>query len=173
VILADPVTDEPLVLRLVGRLVDLAVVLCGAGVAVLVFGNVLARFVAGIDVAWSGELAAFLLVWGTFLGGAAAARRRAHMRVSELVGMLDGAPRRCAEATINLAVAGLLGIVVWYGVIIVQLQWPQQTTVLYWPYGLLYLAMPVGAALTLLFVLHDTVRIARGRAHPADPPITA
>jgi TRAP-type C4-dicarboxylate transport system permease small subunit len=167
--LPDPVTDEPLPLRLVGRLVDLAVVLCGAGVAVLVFGNVLARFFAGIDVAWSGELAAFLLVWGTFLGGAAAARRRAHMRVSELVGLLGGGPRRAAEIAINLAVAALLGLVTWYGAIIVELQWPQQTTVLYWPQGLLYLAMPVGAVLTLAFVLHDAVRVANGRGHPAEP----
>jgi TRAP-type C4-dicarboxylate transport system permease small subunit len=171
--LPDPVADEPLVLRLVGRLVDLAVVLSGTGVAVLVFGNVLARYVAGIDVAWSGELALFLLVWGTFLGGAAAARRRAHMRVSELIGMLGGMPRRVGEVLINLAVSGLLGLVIWYGAVIVELQWPQQTTVLYWPYGLLYLAMPVGAALTLLFVLHDAWRIARGRSHPTDPPATS
>jgi TRAP-type C4-dicarboxylate transport system permease small subunit len=167
--LPDPVADEPLPLRLVGRLVDLAVVLCGAGVAVLVFGNVISRFVFALDIAASSELAAFLLVWGTFLGGAAAARRRAHMRVSELVSLLGGMPRRIAEVAINLAVAGLLCLVIWYGAIIVALQWPQLTTVLYWPYGLLYLAMPVGAALTLLFVLHDALRLARGRCHPADP----
>jgi TRAP-type C4-dicarboxylate transport system permease small subunit len=167
--LADPVSDEPPLLRLVGRLLDWVVVLCGAGLMVLVFGNVISRFVLALDIAWSSELATFLLVWGTFLGGAAAARRRAHMRVGEIVGLLGGRTRTAAEIAICLVVAGTLVPVVWFGVAVAAIQWPQLTTVLYLPVGLLYLAMPVGAALSLLFVLHDAVRIARGRAHPAEP----
>jgi TRAP-type C4-dicarboxylate transport system permease small subunit len=164
----DPVTDEPAALRWLGRLLDWTLALAGGALAVLVFGNVLARFFLNIDVAWSGELAAFTLVWATFLGGAAAARRRAHMRVGEIVGMLRGKARNTIEAVICLVVAAVLLPVIWYGMVIVELQWPQQTTVLYWPQGLLYLAMPVGAALTFVFVLHDAWRAFRGQPHPAD-----
>jgi len=167
--LPDPVSDEPPPLRLVGKLLDWSVVLCGAGLMVLVFGNVISRFVLALDIAWSSELATFLLVWGTFLGGAAAVRRRAHMRVAELVGLLRGRARRTAEIAICLVVAGTLVPIVWYGVVVAEIQWPQLTTVLYLPVGLLYLAMPVGAAFCLLFVLHDAWRILMGRAHPAEP----
>jgi TRAP-type C4-dicarboxylate transport system permease small subunit len=150
--------SEPRPLRLLGAAIDACLVLGGGAIVLLVFGNVLSRFMLNFDVAWSGELVGFLLLWTTFLGGAAAARRGAHMRIGELVESLTGRPRALLEALGLGLVVLVLVLLAWYGWIIVERTWPQQTTVLYWPVGLLYASLPVGSLLTLVFVLHDLAR---------------
>lgn len=150
--------SEPFLLRLLGAAVDACLVVGGAAIVLLVFGNVLSRFLLDWDVAWSGELVGFLLLWTTFLGGAAAARRGAHMRIGELVETLKGRPRALLETLgLGLVVVVLL-LLAWYGWIIVERTWPQQTTVLYWPVGLLYASLPVSSLLTLVYVLRDLAR---------------
>jgi TRAP-type C4-dicarboxylate transport system permease small subunit len=44
----------------------------------------------------------------------------------------------------------------------------QEMTVLHWPMGVQYLAMPVGSALTLAFVLYETVLVATGEPIPQE-----
>jgi TRAP-type transport system small permease protein len=150
---------EPAILRFVGRLIDLCLMLGGGLIVVLMFGNVASRFILRIDVAWVVELTGFILVWVTFLGSAAAARRRIHMRIGELVGLTRGRARLAWELLVQLVVVVILCQLVWYGTIIAQANMRQLMTVLYWPYGWLYAALPVGAALTLLYVLHDVARM--------------
>jgi TRAP-type C4-dicarboxylate transport system permease small subunit len=115
-----------------------------------------------LDVAWSIELSTFLMLWVTFLGCAAAAARGAHMRVTEIIAYVLSAPaRRWLEIGINLVVSAVLISIIWYGVRLSIRTWDQETTVLYWPVGLLYAAMPVGTLLTLVFIIHQTVRLVR------------
>ena len=51
--------------------------------------------------------------------------------------------------------------IIWYGGRLSIRTWDQETTVLYWPVGLLYAAMPVGTLLTLVFIIHQTVCLVR------------
>jgi TRAP-type C4-dicarboxylate transport system permease small subunit len=161
---------EPRALLALGRAIDLLVILAGAMIVLLMFGNVLSRFIFNFDVAWTTELTGFLMVWATFLGGAAAARRGAHMRVGELVGLAQGRVRRMAEILINLAVAAVLLQLVWYGAAIALGNMDQASTVLYYPMGLQYAALPVGSALALIYVARDIAGFARGEP-PHDTPV--
>jgi TRAP-type C4-dicarboxylate transport system permease small subunit len=85
------------------------------------------------------------------------------MRVGELIEALPGRARLALEALVQLAVLALLVLIAWYGLAICQRTWAQETTVLYWPQGLLYAGMPVSAALALPFTLHDLLALLRGR----------
>jgi C4-dicarboxylate transporter DctQ subunit len=161
--LSPPRGDMPRGLRLLGLAIDALLVLAAAIMGTLVVFNVLSRFIFNLDVAWSGELVTFCLVWGSFLGGTAALQRGAHMRVGELIEALPGRARRIVEAAVQVAVFALLCVVAWYGLAICQRTWSQETTVLYWPQGLLYAGMPVSAVLALPFVIHDLLALLRGR----------
>jgi len=152
----------PTPLKRLSRLIDGVVALFGGGIIVISFGNALLRFVMNLDVAWSLELSTFLMLWVTFLGCAAAAARRAHMRVTEIIAYVLSAPaRRRLEIGINLAVSTVLVSIIWAGCRLSIRTWDQETTVLYWPVGLLYAAMPVGTLLTLVFIIHQTVCLVR------------
>ena len=158
-----PQRQQRRALRLLGLLIDTVLVLLCAVMGLLVFFNVLSRFFLNLDVAWSGELVTFCLVWGSFLGGAAAVQRGAHMRVGELIEALPLRLRLILEALVLVATLALLGFVAWYGIAICQRTWDQDTTVLYWPQGLLYAGMPASAVLSMPFILHDLLALLRGR----------
>jgi TRAP-type C4-dicarboxylate transport system permease small subunit len=141
-----------MVLRLLSKLIDAFLVVGGVSVLLLIFSNALLRGAAGFDLAWSLEITAFLLLWLTFLGCAAAMARGAHMRVSEIVEhLLSERFQFVLTLLINLVVGALLISLIYYGSIISSHTWAQKTTVLYWPVGVLYAALPVGMLCTLIF----------------------
>jgi len=146
----------PVVLVWLSRLIDVALALGGASIVLLVFTNASLRGFAGFDLAWSLEVTAFLLLWVTFLGCAAAMARGAHMRVTEIVEAI--LPRRgqfWLSRVIDVLIIGLLVTLITTGYSISSHTWAQKTTVLYWPVGLLYASMPVGMALSLVFHLYN------------------
>lgn len=159
--LLPPAPDAPAAVRLVGVLVDWSIVGIGTLMVVLVFANVVLHLFSR-DLAWVIELSELLLVWVTFLGAAAATRRGGHMAVSELVDLLGASMRRRVEIAIRLAVCGALVVLLVYGWRLVDASWGSVLTVLDWPMAVQYMALPVGAALTLVFAGWDVVRAWRG-----------
>ena len=148
----------PLVLRILSGLIDICLVLGGVSIVTLVFVNATLRGAAGFDLAWSLEVTAFLLLWTTFLGCAAAIARGAHMRVTEIVELfLPVKSHRFLSAAINIVVMVTMVSLIVEGYSISSHTWAQRTTVLYWPVGFLYASMPVGMVLSLIFHVFNTV----------------
>jgi TRAP-type C4-dicarboxylate transport system permease small subunit len=150
-------------MRLLGEVVDWLIVAIGAIMILLVFCNVLFH-VTGGDIAWTTELCEFLMVWVTFLGGAAASRRGLHMTITEFLDKLGAGGRRLADGAIQALCLGVLGLLAWYGMGIVNATWGSELTVLHIPMALQYLALPVGAGAMALFVAWDIAQIIRGRS---------
>lgn len=157
-----PAQAEPAPLRWLGDALDVVIVLLATALLTVMSANVLARAFFNADIAWNTEFGEFTLVWATFLGGAAAARRGAHMCITEFIEKIPPTPRRVMEVVLRLAVIALLALLVNAGFNIVGKTMDQQMSVLYWPVGLQYLAMPIGSALALVFVAYETWVIARG-----------
>lgn len=148
----------PRPLRALSTLIDICLVSGGLCIVTLVFTNALLRGTAGFDLAWSLEVTAFLLLWTTFLGAAAAMARGAHMRVTEIVAnLVPLAGQRWLALVIDVIILGMLCSLIWYGISIAGHSWAQKTTVLYWPVGLLYASMPAGMACALVFHLFNLV----------------
>ncbi|NQZ31442.1 MAG: TRAP transporter small permease [Oceanospirillaceae bacterium] len=146
----------PAPLRWLSSIVDFALMLAGFSIISLVFINALLRGAAGFDLAWSLEVTAFLLLWSTFVGCAAAMSRGAHMRVTEVVEKLMPATmQRYLSIIIDIVIALVLLSLIKVGYQISAHTWAQTTTVLYWPVGLLYASMPVGMLLSLIFHLYN------------------
>lgn len=159
-----PDRPEPAPLRVLGDLIDIVLVGLATALVAIMFSNVLARAFLNIDIAWNTEFGEFCLVWATFVGAAAAARRGSHMRISELVDAAGPRTRRLLEIGTRVAALLLLGLLVWRGMMIVNRTMDQEMSVLYWPVGLQYLAMPVGSLLTAIYVAYDTSLLLRGEA---------
>ncbi|MEO8133645.1 MAG: TRAP transporter small permease subunit [Betaproteobacteria bacterium] len=159
--LLPPGPPAPAPIRALGVAVDWTLIGIGALMITLVFLNVIFH-ISGRDIAWTTELCELLMVWVTFLGGAAAARRGLHMTITEFLDMLGPANRRRADGAIQLLCLGILGLLTWYGMGIVNAGWGNELTVLHVPMALQYLALPVGAAAMAVFTLWDLVQIARG-----------
>jgi TRAP-type C4-dicarboxylate transport system permease small subunit len=148
-------------IRLLARVVDWAVIVIGAVMVVLVFSNVLLHLVDR-DMAWTNELGEFLMVWVSFLGGAAATHRGAHMAIAEFVNKLSPHARQRADFLLQAFSLAVVGSLVYYGWRLVQGNWGNQLTVLEWPMAYQYMGMALGCSAMALFLVHDLVQIACG-----------
>jgi TRAP-type transport system small permease protein len=158
-LLAGP--PAPRFIRALGALVDWTVVVLAAIMVTLVFFNVLSHAI-GRDLAATTELCELLMVWVTFLGGASAARRGAHMSINEFLDKLGTPGRRWADAAIGLLCLGMLGLLIGYGLSITQTGLMNELTVLHISMAWQYAALPVGAAFMFVFVGWDTIQTLRG-----------
>jgi TRAP-type transport system small permease protein len=159
--LLTPVPAGPLPIRVLGRAVDWTVIAIGAGMTVLVFFNVSLHLI-NKDLAWVTELGELLMVWVTFLGGACAAQRGAHMSITEFIDKLTPARRRWADAAVQALCLAMLLVLVRFGWSLVAGNWGNQLTVLEWPMAIQYMGMAVGCTLMALFVGWDLWQIVRG-----------
>jgi TRAP-type C4-dicarboxylate transport system permease small subunit len=159
--LLTPVAAAPLTVRLLGRIVDWTVIAIGAVMATLVFINVSLHLIDK-DLAWVTEFGELLMVWVTFLGGACAAQRGAHMTITEFIDKLEPPARRWADALVQSACLVMLLVLVRYGWSLVNANWDNQLTVLQWPMAIQYMGMAVGCSLMTLFVAFDVWQILRG-----------
>ena len=155
------IVQPPAWLRYVGKAVDWAVILIGGSLAALIFLNVVLH-AFGKDLAWLTELGELLMVWVTFLGGAASAQRGAHMAINEFLDKLTPAKRRWADAAVQLFSLALLAVVLFFGMRIVQGGWDNVLTTLEWPMAWQYIPMPLGIGLMALFIAWDLWLILRG-----------
>ena len=135
-----------------------------AGVAIC-FANVVARYLFGYALFWAEEVMVFLIIWGVFIGVAAAAYERAHLNMD----LFSNSFRGSVLALLNaLFVAVLLGCCVF---MIVQ-SW-QVVTLFYQggvksvsagvPKWISHSALPVGFALMALAVLSRLKLYLHGR----------
>lgn len=151
----------PAPLRWLGQMLNMVLILVGSIMVVLVFSNVVTH-IFNKDIAWTTELCEFLMVWASFLGGAAAARFGAHMTITEFLDKLGDRGRLKADGIIQTLCLVVLAMLIWYGMIIVNANWGNQLTVLGWPMAFQYMALPVGACLSFVYVAYDLLQILKG-----------
>lgn len=157
---APVVVRPPRWLEAVGQVIDGAVMLIGGVLIILVLANV-ALHVMARDIAWVTELGELMMVWVTFLGGAAASRRNAHMTINEIVDKLSPEKRRWADAAIQLFCLVILGFLFIFGWKIVAGSWGSVLTTLNWPMAWQYMPLPLSAIVMAAFLLWDLLLILR------------
>lgn len=141
-----------------------------ASMAVLVFVNVVTRYVFNHSIIWVEELTQYEMIWVAYLGAGLALREGRHVAVDSLVELLPAAPRRWLRSLLAAAIAVFLLVLVVLGFQIVAFTWNQETPVMNLPTGVPYLAVPLGAAAWLLHLLLFWRRfVAREFDHPPDP----
>ncbi|HKZ06195.1 MAG TPA: TRAP transporter small permease [Methylomirabilota bacterium] len=140
-----------------GVLLVLMVVLCAD-----VFLGVFSRYVLVRTFTWYDEIARLLFVWIVFLGAAVGVKRGAHFRLHLLVDRFPPALQRAA------VVFGIL-VVIAFGWLLIQQGWKlvelgqfQQTAVMGLSKQYVYLSVPVGGALVILFSLGHLWNALRG-----------
>ncbi len=139
-----------------------------AGMALLVIANVFARYVFNHSFVWAEELSRYMMIWVGFLGSGLVLRIGAHIAVDVFQ---DLVPRRLAQA-MRLAVVGVMAVCIvamgWLGAQYVQFAWGQESPILNWNFGLIYLAIPIGAVLMAVYLAFIALPFVRDREFRTD-----
>jgi TRAP-type C4-dicarboxylate transport system permease small subunit len=129
------------------------VIVLMATMSVLVFANVVSRYVFNASIIWVEELTQYQMIWITYLGAGLALREGRHVAVEVLQDVLPPALRRYVRWFVALAMLAFLVTLAVLGFRIVQFTWNQETPVMNIPTGVPYLGVPIGAAVMALHLV--------------------
>lgn len=107
----------------------------------------------GLPVASAPQLAQLFLIWSCMLGADLTMRSGDHIRVSALPDILPPALRSAIAALCVLLILPFLGFLVWKGFELVGSNWQRPLATSGLSYGLVTLALPVGAILLTISLL--------------------
>jgi TRAP-type C4-dicarboxylate transport system permease small subunit len=117
--------------------------------AYVVFYQVFTRYALNDAAGWTEEIARYLLVAVTFLGGAMAVRRNTHIQVDFLYRFLPTAAQRALALFVDAVRIAFFGYAVWLTWLLMQRIGSQRMAIVELPIGLVFGAMLAGFALML------------------------
>ena len=138
-----------------------ALIVVLAAMSIIIFVNVISRYIEGEALPWAEEVARHLMIWLTFLGAGPVLRYGGHLAVENLQ---DSLPRSWAIALrfiIALLLLCFFGFMIWYGLLYVSRTQYQTTAATQISFGYIYAAMPIGGLLLIahfLLIVRDYVR---------------
>jgi len=127
-----------------------ALVVLFAVMAALVIANVVSRYVFGLSFPWVEEVTRYMMIWAAYLGLGPALRVGGHIAIETLPQALPPRAARVLRALLVLVMGATLAVMVWLGWQYAEFGWEQESPVLGWSLGRIYLAIPIGAACALV-----------------------
>lgn len=121
-----------------------------ATMAVIIFTNVCLRYLTSESLEWAEEVSRHMMIWLTFLGCGPVLRYGGHIAVDNLQ---DALPARLAVAlrvVIAVLLLGFFVFIVWFGIEYMQRTQYQQTPATQLSFAYVYMALPLGIALTVV-----------------------
>lgn len=145
----------------VSRFLDLIYLACiwVAGACIFLMSlfipwGIFSRYVLGTGSQWPEPISILLMVVFTFLGAAVSYRAGGHIAVAMLTDRLPAGLRHPLRGVVHVLMLTISLFMLWYGVQLCIGTWGQSIPELPWmPVGFTYLPVPIGAAVTALFVL--------------------
>jgi TRAP-type C4-dicarboxylate transport system permease small subunit len=145
----------------VSRFLDLVYLACiwVAGACILLMSlfipwGIFSRYVLGTGSQWPEPISILLMVVFTFLGAAVSYRAGGHIAVAMVTDRLSEGVARPLRVLVHGLMLAVSLFMFWYGLQLCLGTWGQSIPELTWmPVGASYLPVPVGGAVTALFVL--------------------
>lgn len=138
------------------RLLEIVLILAVLVLVLDVLWGVFTRYAWGEQAKWSEELARFLLIWISLLGGAVAFGEKAHLGVDYFVGLMDPRARKLLTVFGQLVILFFAATIFIYGGYrVVADNLGQTTAALQWKMGHVYLALPIAGVFIIFFTLEQ------------------
>lgn len=146
------------------RFEEIILVLTLALMVLLIFAQVVGRYVFQTAPSWTEELARYIHIFQVWVGASYAVKLRQHIRVEAFITRLHGAPRKILEG---------LGVLIWFflslflavfgtTLVLASIEHGQVTPALQIPMWIPYLAVPLGGAGMVIRLIQQLIDIWRG-----------
>ncbi|MBN9468642.1 MAG: TRAP transporter small permease [Bosea sp.] len=123
-------------------------------------------------LAWTDELAQYLLVWTGFVGWIIAARRRSHIRITIFADRLPRPAGRVLEVATQVAIIVFAAVLVRYSFGLIERNWDVESIALPVSSAALYVVMPLAGLALILQALAEIGDVVAGRKIEAVEPGT-
>lgn len=132
---------------------------------VVVFLQVIMRYVFSNSLSWSEEMARFIFLWLSWIGAAYAVKERSHFRVEMFANMIKNKmARKHYELFILLIWFGFSFFLTWYGTLLVLflVDTGQFSAAMEIPMAWPYASVPVGCAMMTVRLIIEMWKIMKG-----------
>lgn len=149
------------VLKLLDRVEEF---FCGMALlttTIILFLNVVLRYVFKSSTSWAEELIKYLMIWIAFIGGSICVRKGKHVCIDFFYEFLSVKNKKVLSVVVHLIAAVFCGVMFFYGVKIIDfvMKSGQVSPALQIPMWIPYLAIPLGFILMFLRFIQDLIRI--------------
>ena len=128
-----------------------------AVMTLIVFLEVLFRYVLNAPLDWSEELATFTFVWASLLGASIGLKRRENPRLDLVVNLFSPKIQKTIEGIYNIAILFLLAVLFIYGARLTASMKSQLTAALQYSVSFIYVVLPISAAIMFIHLAIQTV----------------
>ncbi len=140
----------------------LLIVLVGT-ISILIFVQVVFRYVFNHSIYWSEEVGRYLLIWITFVGASVGFKRKAHVGIDFLYERARGAIKDYLNIIIEIFILLLSAVMLIYGIKLSIFVRFQLSPALFLPMSLPYSSIAFGGFLILIhstnFLINDIYKI--------------
>lgn len=147
------------ILDRVNALVEYAVCALLVVMVVVVFLQVIFRFIIRSSLPWSEELARYVMVWIVFLGASIGVKRKSHIGVEAVVAMLPDSMRRWTSIFVNAMCCVFFVLMVHYGRMILRVVGSQLSPAMEISMAIPYSAVFAGGALMCVHCFFQMVEL--------------
>ncbi len=130
-----------------------ALIILVSAVTIVVFLQVIYRYVLIQPLYWSEELARYLFIWLSIFGAVLGVQKRGHFGLDFFYRMLPERGRGFLQLLIHLLMGGISLVILIQGVKLVQATALQKSPAMEISMGWAYACLPVGAALMAIHVV--------------------
>ena len=148
--------------NLLVKFMDSAVIVMMGALVLIVVYQVLARSLNLGGTAICSELAQFLLIWITLLGGSLAFMKKHHLGIDYFANKLTGSARRALDVFVQLCIAFFGGYILLFGggnLVSLTLRFEQVSSATGIPMGYVYLALPLCGFFILILAFEEIVEL--------------
>jgi TRAP-type C4-dicarboxylate transport system permease small subunit len=130
-----------------------------ASMTIIVFLQVLFRYVLNHPLDWSEELGSFAFVWMALLGASIGLKRNEHPRLDLIVNLFPSKTQKTIAGFYNLAILFLLAVLFIYGVSLTASMKSQLTAALQYSVSFVYAVLPISAAIMFIHLSIQTLSL--------------
>lgn len=149
------------------KLLKTLVVIGNGLMLLLVFGQVITRYVFNYTPHFGEELARYLFVWVVFLSLPLVAKYGGHMAIETLTSRVHGATLKLLNILADLFTIAFLLIMVVCGIEMVMRTSYQTSPAMMIPMSWVYLVIPCGCAVMLLYTVENLITVLKTPAQDA------
>lgn len=159
----------------IDRIVRVLLIILLASLVIDVVWQVFTRYVLEAPSTFTDELARYLLIWVSLLGGAYYSGQNEHIRIDLVTKKLSPGTQRTLSLITNLLIIVFVGTVFIYGggyMVYITWIYPQFTPALQLPMSVVYAIGPISGLLIVYYKMDDMIRDLRSNIPsrmPASP----
>ncbi|MGI6098068.1 MAG: TRAP transporter small permease [Dethiobacteria bacterium] len=130
-----------------------------AAMIVIVFGQVIGRYLFSYSPPWMEELSRFLMIWLAYIGASLMVRKGGHIGVAVIRNALPFQIRRLLLFIDRLILSSAFAVLIFYGVRISLLYLERTPITMKFPMTFVYMLFPITFFLMFFFCVEELVRL--------------